>query len=190
MDILIYIYIYIYIASTSPDIIIWDLITSSVDLLPLRLCSNYNTLLANSSLPPLAPLMIQDVQSIVFSTMDQRYWSNISLLMYQTRLAHLVISAATDVDRTPPRLFAQRYVRVHESTNISLSYLTTDEINESLHSMHRNGWRSAFADFYLWSQTSLSSEILVRFLFSLLCCLGAQEFESDSNSWAKFIILR
>jgi hypothetical protein len=54
------------------------------------------------------------------------------------QLAHLSISAATDVDQTPPQLFAQRYVRVHESTKITLFSVSTDEINNPLHSMHRN----------------------------------------------------
>jgi len=54
-------------------------------------------------------------------------------------ITHPDISAATDVDQTPPTTVrptlcsCTRAYKYH-----SLSYLATDGINESLHSMHRN----------------------------------------------------
>ena len=191
MDISIYIYIYIYILSTSPPR--HPILLSEIWSPPPWTSFHFDSVRTTIHSSPIVLFrhthtsMIQDAQSTVFSPIDWWDYIDISLLIYQTLITHPDISAATDVDQTPPRLFAQRYVRVHESTNISLSYLTTDEISESLHSMHRNEWGSAFADFYLWNQTSLFSKILVQLLFSLLCCLAAQEFESDSNSWAKCI---
>jgi len=187
---IIYVYIYIYIISITPPR------HPKSDPLPPWTSFHFDSARTTIHSSPIVLFR----HSHLYDTRCSIY----SLLYYgSTILVQYIPPDVSDTTRTP------RYLSRHgcwsdtsttvrptlcsctrEYKYLSLSYLTTDEINKSLHSMHRNEWRSTFVDFYLWSQTSLSSEILVRFLFSLLCCLGAQEFESDSNSWAKFIILR